>query len=234
MPTKLRTFKVRQIRRLAALSLFLGIAGCLNPSTPSANPGAQATDRATPAGSPIVGERPLVVATNTVVCDLTRQIAADTVNLNCLVAPGQDPHGYAPKPDDRKAIEQAKLILYGGYDFEPELIKLIESTSNPASKVAVDELAVPNPQQFEEDGKRENDPHVFHNAQNGALMAAVISKSLTQLEPKQAALYEANTKKLMGELTQLHGWIKSEIGTIPPAQRKLVTTHEAFGYYSKA
>ena len=113
------------------------------------------------------------------------------------------------------------------------MIKLIKATSNPAPKIAVHELAVPNPQQFEEDGKTDTDPHVFHNALNGVQIAAVIDKNLSQLEPNNASLYAANTRKLTDELTQIDTWIKSEIATIPVAKRKLVTTHDAFGYYSK-
>ena len=180
------------------------------------------------------GDRPLVVATNTVLCDLTQQIAADTITLKCLIDVGTDPHVYKPTPEDRKAIEQAKLLLYGGYNFEPEVIRLVQASSNTAPKLAVNELAIPNPQQFKEDGKTETDPHVFHTAANGALIAAVVSKSLTQLQPNQTTLYTANTHKVTNDLIQIDSWIKAEIATIPARQRKLVTTHDAFGYYSKA
>ena len=87
--------------------------------------------------------KPAVVVTTALLCEVAKQIAQDTVNLKCLIDGGSDPHLYEPKPDDRKAIEQAKLILYAGYNFEPKLIKLIQATSNPAPKVAVNELAVP-------------------------------------------------------------------------------------------
>ncbi len=111
---------------------------------------------------------------------------------------------------------------------------MIKATSNQAPKVAVDELAVPHPQQFEEDGKTVTDPHVFHNAQNGVQMAKVISENLTKLEPNNAKLYTESTQKITGELTKINIWIKSQIATIPSPSRKLVTTHDAFGYYSKA
>lgn len=224
-------FGIRQIGGLTALSLILGLSGCGTTSeTQSASP----SPTTSAAGAASTGNRPLVVATSSVVCDVTRQIAADTVDLKCLVAAGADPHEYEPKPEDSKAIEQAKLVLYGGYNFEHSLIKLIKASPNTAPKVAVNEVAVPNPQQFEDDGKTETDPHVFHSAKNGVQIAAVISKNLSQLEPNNASLYAANTKKLTDELTQIDTWIKSEIATIPAAQRKLVTTHDAFGYYSKA
>ncbi len=221
---------IRQIGGLTALSLIVGLSGCGTTSQPqSASPSPAPSE----SGTVSTGVRPLVVATNSVVCDVTQQIAADTVDLKCLIPAGADPHEYEPKPEDRKAIEQAKLLLYGGYNFDHSLIKLIKASSNTAPKIAVNEVAVPNPQQFEDDGKVETDPHVFHNARNGAQIAAVIGKNLSQLEPNNASLYSANTKKLTDELTQIDTWIQSEIATIPAAQRKLVTTHDAFGYYSK-
>ena len=173
---------IRQIGGLTALSLIIGLSGCGTTSqTQSASP-SPATFAAS-STSTSTGKRPLVVASNTVVCDVTRQIAGETINLKCLIDAGADPHEYQPKPEDSKAIEQAKLILFGGYNFEPQVIKLIKATSNPAPKVAVNEAAVPKPQQFEEDGKTETDPHVFHSAANGVQIAKVINKNLSQLEP---------------------------------------------------
>lgn len=226
------------IKSIAVLALTFGLLGCgATPPTSQQNnttsgDNASSVPTSTPAADK--SELPLVVATNTVVCDLTKQIAGTTVNLKCLIDPGSDPHVYQPKPDDRKAIEQAKLIVYGGYDFEPELIKLIKATSNPATKVAVDELAVPNPQKFDEDGKTVTDPHVWHNAQNGVAMAKVIGDSLSKLKPEDAKLYSDNTQKITGEISQIDTWIKSNIATIPQKSRKLVTTHDALGYYAKA
>jgi len=178
--------------------------------------------------------RPSVVATSSVICGLTKQIAGSSIDLKCLIDAGADPHVYQPKPGDRRAIEQAKLILYSGYDFEPSLIRLIKATSNRAPKVAVAQEAVRAPLQFEEDGKTVPDPHVWHNAKNGIAMARVISRRLSQIIPSRASVYTANTRKLTAELTQIDTWIKSQIATIPVRQRQLVTTHDALGYYSKA
>ncbi len=175
-----------------------------------------------------------VVATSTVLCDLTKQIAANTVDLTCLIKPAADPHVYQPAPEDRKAIEDANLVLYSGYDFEPSLMKLIQSTANSTPKVAIAEVAVPTPQQFDEDGQTVPDPHVWHNAQNGIQMVAAVQSNLAKVAPANAALYAKNAQAMTTELTQIDGWIKSQIATIPEASRKLVTTHDALGYYSKA
>ncbi|MCU0549432.1 MAG: zinc ABC transporter substrate-binding protein [Leptolyngbya sp. Prado105] len=208
---------------------FSSLTACTAQSPPTTQ-APQSTTQASPAPE----NRPKVVATNTILCDLTKQIAAATVNLTCLVKPGADPHVYQATPDDRKAIEQANLVLYGGYNFESTLIRLIQASSTQAPKVAVNELAVPNPEKFEEDGKTETDPHVWHNAQNGMRMAEVIRDSLSKVAPNNAALYNENTKKVTSEIGQIDRWIKSQIGTIPQASKTLVTTHDALGYYSKA
>jgi manganese/iron transport system substrate-binding protein len=222
-------------KTIAVLALIFGLVGCeVTQSTNGQKPIDSATSIATASPAAASSEVPLVVATNTIICDLTKQIAAATVNLQCLIEPGSDPHVYQPKPSDRKAIEQAKLILYGGYDFEPGFIKLIQATSNPVTKVPVNELAVPKPQKFAEDGKTITDPHVWHNAQNGVAMAQVINDSLSKLKPENSTLYSNNTQKITSEISQIDTWIKSQVGTIPQKNRKLVTTHDALGYYAQA
>ena len=220
---------------LVSSLLTLGLlTGCTTPSkqpTDAASPTTSETPAATTAAKT---DSPKVVVTNTVLCDLTKQIAASTVNVVCLLAPGSDPHVYKLTPAARQSIEEAKLVLYGGYDFEPELIKAIKATSNPAPKVAVHEIAVTQPQKFEEDCKSTTDPHVWHNAQNGIKIAETIEANLEKLVPAQAATYKQNTQKLTAEIRQLDTWVKSEVSTIPAAKKVLFTTHDALGYYSKA
>jgi manganese/iron transport system substrate-binding protein len=217
----------RRYPQILPLVLIFGLlTSCKAPNEAAKPPG----ETASSAGS----SKPKVVVTNTVLCDLTKQIAATTVDLVCLLAPGGDPHAYKMTPASRQSIEEAKLLMYGGYDFEPELTKAIKGSSNPAPKVAVNEIAVPQPQQFEEDGKSTADPHVWHNAKNGVKMAETIGASLEKLVPEQAATYQQNTKRLTAEISQLDTWIKSQIDSIPAGKKILFTTHDALGYYSKA
>jgi manganese/iron transport system substrate-binding protein len=183
---------------------------------------------------PPTSGKPKVVVTNTVLCDLTRQVADSTIDLICLLAPGRDPHLYKLTPADRQSIEDAQLILYGGYDFEPELIKVIRATSNPAPKVAVFEIAVPQPQKFLTDGKSTIDPHVWHNARHGVKMVESIAKSLAKIAPEKVASSNQNIQRLTSEIDRIDTWIKSQISTIPSTKRILFTTHDSLGYYSKA
>lgn len=209
----------------------------------------------------VIEDRPLVVATTDVLCNLTEQIAEDTIDLKCLVDAGVDPHVYQPTPEDRQAIDQAQLILYAGYGFDPALIRLIQASSNPAPRVPVHEKAVVAPlmgghshdhedehshdhhhhdhshdHHHHEDKEASDipDSHVWHDPQNGIKMVEVISAELQQLQPEQASLYQANAQSINAELADIDEWIKTQVATIPPQNRKLVTTHDALGYYIHA
>jgi manganese/iron transport system substrate-binding protein len=217
---------------MSSLLTFGLLTGCTTPT--SQQPGSMPSTTTSETPATTTASSPKVVVTNTILCDLTKQIAASTVNVVCLLAPGSDPHVYKLTPEARQSIEDAKLVLYGGYDFETELAKAIKATSNPAPKIAVHEVAVPQPQQFEEDGKSTTDPHVWHNAQNGIKIAETIAANLAKVVPAQAATYQQNSQKLSAELGQLDTWIKSQVDTIPAAKKVLFTTHDALGYYSKA
>lgn len=243
------------IWRGTSLALAIGLLTSCASSTPTAQ------EPANTSASPVVAANaPKVVATTTVLCDMVRQIAQNTVDLTCLLKPGVDGHVYQPVPDDRRAIEDAKLIFYSGYDFEPGLIKLIQSTSNPAPKVAVAEKAVPKPLMGHEHGEDHAnekaadhdhdhaheqeekhaegvdtpDPHVWQSAENGAKMAEVVQAELTKLAPENKELYAKNGEALETQLTEIHAWTQSQIASIPAASRKLVTTHDAMQYFSQA
>lgn len=216
-----------QFWKTAVMASIAGVLGSCNSPVPTAQHSPSETVTSIRTGSK-------VVATTTIICDMAAQIAANTIDLVCPIKPASDPHVYEPTPEDRKAIEEAKLVLYGGYNFEPSLIKIIKATSNAAPKIAVDEVAVPNPQTFKEDGKTETDPHVWHNAQNGIRMVETIQSNLAKVSPENAALYAKNAQAMTKEIAQIDTWIKAQVATIPVASRKLVTTHDALGYFSKA
>lgn len=252
-------FRKLPLSAIAALSLALGLISCGGNEQVNSNSGTE-ENSAVNTSSTATEDRPLVVTTTSVLCDLTKQVAAQTVNLKCLVDAGVDPHVYQPTPDDRKAIEQANLVLYGGYDFEPGIIKIVQASSNKAPKVAIHEVAVPKPILGEEhdhghsghkeekhdhhdhDHEKEEkhseekapDPHVWHNPQNGVQMVEAIRSNLEKVAPDNAQLYATNAGKVTGEIKEIDSWIKQNVATIPANQRKLVTTHDALSYYTQA
>ena len=198
-------------------AIAVGIASC--SGSPPSDPTAQ---------------KPKVVASSSILCDLTKQIAHDTVALQCLMSANQDPHTYSVIPSNRQAIEEAQLVLYDGYQFAPSLEKLVKSTTTPSPKVAVFEESVPYPLMGHHHGEVEPDPHVWYDVQNTIKSVDVIKNQLAQVNPTEADFYTENAQQFEAQLEKLDSWIKGQIATIPQAQRTLVTTHDAFQYYAQA
>ncbi len=177
-------------------------------------------------------DRLQVVSTSTIIADLTERIGGEEIEHQGILQPGVDPHVYEPTPRDSVALEQADLILYNGFNLEPGLIKMIESTGVQADKYAVGEVV--EPLDFEYQGQQEPDPHVWGDATNAIAMSAAIRDRLIELSPEAEAEFRTNAEELIAELRQVDRWITEQIATIPENQRQLVTTHDAFQYYTNA
>jgi manganese/iron transport system substrate-binding protein len=197
--------------------------------------------------------KPKIVVSHSVLCDFMTTIARDTVDLTCLIGGGEDPHAYRPTPSQRKVLEEARVIFYGGYNYETSVIPLIEAVDENVPKIAVHEAVVTDPimtehdrheAEYEPEGeanhenheaetKQESaaDPHIWHDVYNAIAMIEYLQSSLLQLNPSQAAVYLENSAKLIEELKQLHVWIQKQIATIPEEKRILVTTHDSLNYY---
>ncbi|MBP0019884.1 MAG: zinc ABC transporter substrate-binding protein [Cyanobacteria bacterium SBLK] len=176
--------------------------------------------------------RPRVVATSTIIADLTAKVGGDEIELTGILKAGEDPHIYEPVPQDTIALERADLILYNGYNLEPALIRIVQGTGVKATKIAVGEKvkALTNTNY----GQNVRDPHVWGDAENGIVMVEAIRDALIELSPSDREVFEENAEKLQASLQRLDAWIGEQIATIPPENRKLVTTHDAFEYYARA
>ena len=230
---------MKNLFRSLILCFSLGFTGC---NTISSNQVALAKNK------------PRIIVSHSILCDLTKAIAEDTIELNCLLDAGVDPHSYRPNPADKKAIEEAKLIFYGGYELEPTIAKLLTSTDNQAPKVPIYELAVPNPIQIakteehdhsedidhdrhtpkNKEEELQSDPHVWHDVNNVLTVLDLIQSTLIQANPNDVALYLAKSEVLKQKLGQLNLWISEQIATIPEGKSILVTTHNSLNYYVQA
>ena len=177
-------------------------------------------------------ELPQVVSTSTIIADLTETIGGDEISHQGILQPGADPHVYEPTPKDSVALEKADLILYNGFNLEPGIVKMINSTGVTATKFAVGEVV--EPLDFEYQGQKEVDPHVWGDAENAIAMTEAIRDRLIELAPEDEAEFRANAAELITELEQIDKWIGEQIATIPESQRRLVTTHDAFQYFTNA
>ena len=202
------------MKKLILSCLFLGLVAC--------NPSVNTTDN----------QKPKVISTSTIIADLTARVGGEEIDHQDILKPGDDPHVYEPVPADSVALEKADLILYNGYNLEPGLIKMINSTGIKAKKVAVGEAITPL--QLEKEGQKVPDPHVWGSAKNGIIMVEKIRDQLIELSPEDKEIFTENAAQLIRELENLDRWITAAIKTIPPSQRQLVTTHDAFQYYAHA
>ncbi len=208
-------------------TLIIGLTGCRNQEVNTSATKVNPFNKTNPTKQ-FNPNLPQVVVTTSVLCDLTRQVAGDTINLTCLIPPSKDPHTYQSQSEDLPAIQKAKLIFYNGYNLEPSLIKIIKNTKTSGLKIALAQSALPNK------GNKNVDPHIWHNIKNTIKIVEIINSSLNKISPNNTKIYNSNTKQINNGLTQLDGWIKSSIASIPNKQRKLITTHNAMGYYTKA
>ncbi|WGV25887.1 metal ABC transporter substrate-binding protein [Halotia branconii] len=183
--------------------------------------------------SPGVDGKPRVVATSTIIADLTQEVGGDEIQLTGILQPGTDPHVYEPVPADSITLEEADLILYNGYNLEPGLIKLMKASGGKVQQLPVGEVV--KPLRLEKTkGEVVPDPHVWGSAANAIAMVNVIRDALIKLSPEDQEKFTQNAAQLTQELQQLHSWTKKQIQTIPPNKRQLVTTHDAFQYYGDA
>ncbi len=214
----------RYRNRVAVLLLLgLGLLGCdaADPLSTSDGPSNAPGDT-----------RPDVVATSTVIADWVAQVGGDQIELTSILQPGADPHVYEPVPADTIAFEDADLIFYNGYNLEPNLIRLLNAAGVDAERIALGEV-VP-PLDLQKGSTTVPDPHVWGDVSNAVPMVEAIRDQLIELAPDQAELFTANAAAYVSELNQLHDWIEIQTATIPPEQRQLVTTHDAFQYYANA
>jgi manganese/iron transport system substrate-binding protein len=177
-------------------------------------------------------DHPNVVSTSTMITDWTAAIAGDEIDLVGILQPGNDPHVYEPVPLDTKALEEADLILYNGYHLEPGLIRLIDGAGVNAQTLAVGEVVAPL--ELNQNNQTVPDPHVWGDVGNAIPMVEAIRDALIELSPDDAAVFTQNAAHYIEELQALDAWIAEQTATIPPGQRKLVTTHDAFQYYAHA
>jgi len=233
---------------VVALLALAGAAGCGGDSS-TASKDAPATSRIT------------VVATTTQVQDFVKVIAGDKVTLVGLLKPNIDPHDFEPGPAEQKSLAEAEVIVKNGVGLDKWLdaavkaadtsAKVIDAsagvtlreggdehaTEHSAGASETDHAAEHSAGASETDHAAEHsagetaggDPHIWHNPLNAKIMVDNITTALVAADAANAATYQANQTAYNVELDALDAEIQSKINTL--TNKKLVTNHDAFGYY---
>jgi len=181
------------------------------------------------------GDKLNVVASFSILRDWVANVGGDRVEVSALVGPGGDAHVYAPTPRDAKIVGAAKLVVVNGLGFEGWMDRLVQASATQAPVIVAS--AGVRPQKAENLGRFENaaagiDPHAWQSVHNAEIYVSNIRDGLIQADPRGRVSYEANAAAYIQELARLDADIRRAIATIPPARRKVITTHNAFGYFA--
>jgi ABC-type Zn uptake system ZnuABC Zn-binding protein ZnuA len=171
-----------------------------------------------------------VIATTTQVADFARNVGGDKVTVTQILQPNVDPHDYEPTPADITAVSRAKVVLRNGVGLDSWLDPIVTSAGYTGPVVDLSRgvtIHAGNGNTEEAAG----DPHIWQNPRNASIMAAGIATALSGVDSADADSFRQNLTAYQAKLTKLDSDIEAKIDTIPAGQRKLVTNHDAFGYY---
>lgn len=181
-----------------------------------------------------------VIASFSILGDLTKNVGGDRIEMATLVGPNGDVHVYEPTPADAKAIGGADLVVVNGLALEGWMDRLIK-TSGYKGPVVVASQGVKLRQMTAEElgqgakhGPLMIDPHAWQDVGNGRLYVQNIAKGLETVDPASASVYRANAEAYTAKLSELDQWVRKELSGIPKEKRRMITTHDAFGYFGAA
>jgi ABC-type Zn uptake system ZnuABC Zn-binding protein ZnuA len=170
--------------------------------------------------------KPVVVATTTQLADFAREVGGDEVVVKQILGPNADPHEYEPRPSDAAAMADADLVLQSGGDLDEWLDGVIDNAGGDAKVVdLIDSVKT-------REGEGETDPHWWQDPRNAEAAVAEIERAMTDADPDAKAALERNAKAYTRSLEELDARTAACIDQLPRASRRLVTTHDALGYYA--
>ncbi len=174
-----------------------------------------------------------VVATTTQIGDWAREVGGGAVDVHQILQPNTDPHEYEPRPQDVEATVGAKVVFLNGDNLDKWMGDVV-SESGSGAKVVDLGAVVPERLPGEPTGEEASkyDPHWWHDPRNAEAAVAEIERQLAAADPAKKAEFEKNGDAYLGELKALDAGIAKCMGTVPAAERKLVTDHDAFGYFA--
>jgi zinc/manganese transport system substrate-binding protein len=179
------------------------------------------------------GSKVKVVATFSILADLVKNVGGDRVEVAALVGPNGDAHVYAPTPSDAKTLAAAQVVVTNGFGFEGWLERLVKASATKAAMVVATK-GVKARRSTDDHGHGGSDPHAWQSVANVAIYVANIRDGLAKADPAGKAAYEANATAYLAKLDALDRELKSEIAKIPADRRRIITTHDAFGYFRDA
>jgi zinc/manganese transport system substrate-binding protein len=169
-----------------------------------------------------------VVASFSILADFARQVGGDKVEVTALVGPDSDVHVYTPTPHDARDVGAARLLIINGLGLEGWMPRLLQASGSKAQIVTASQGIAPRQR------GADVDPHAWQSVENAKIYVRNIREAMTAVDPADAAVFKANAERYQAELDALDGEARAAIAKIPSARRKVISTHDAFGYFADA
>ena len=164
-----------------------------------------------------------VVATTTQLGDFARAVGGDAARVTQILHANTDPHDYEPRPADVEASANAEVVLVSGDGLDDWIVNVLEQGGADAAPLDLGRRAPV---------KRPDDPHWWHDPRNVEAVIPAIRDALTQARPSERATFARNADAYLRRVRHLDAAIRACLTAVPPQQRKLVTDHDAFGYFA--
>jgi len=180
-------------------------------------------------GPTVAQEQLKVVATFSILADLARNVGGDRVAVTSLVAANGDAHVYAASPADAKTLAAANVVIVNGLGFEGWMERLVKASGTKAPMVVASKGVKPLKGE-----DSHTDPHAWQSVANTKIYVANIRDGLVAADPDGAQTYNDNARAYLAKLDALEIEVRAAMDKIPPERRKIITTHDAFGYFAAA
>jgi zinc/manganese transport system substrate-binding protein len=175
------------------------------------------------------------VATTSIIGDLVQNIGGERVDVGDLVGPNADAHVFSPSPGDVKRVAAAKIVFVNGLGLEGWMTRLVAASATKAPMIVVTKGITPLRMPDETHaGRMVTDPHAWQSVANAKTYVGNIRDGLALFDPAGKAIYEANAQAYLAKLDALEQEVRTAVAAIPPDRRKIITTHDAFGYFAAA
>lgn len=182
------------------------------------------------AALPAAAEPVKAVASFSILGDMVQRIGGERVEVTTLVGPNGDGHVYQPTPADARTVSRAEVLVVNGLGFEGWMDRLIASAGYRGPVVVAARDVTPRRM----DGEEAIDPHAWQSLDNARRYAHNIAAGLIEADPESASVYGANLAAWLEELAAVEEEVRTLVAALPPERRKVITSHDAFGYFAEA
>lgn len=203
---------------LLTVLLSVALAGCLAPSKEKDSSAAKLLK---------------ICCTTSIVEDAVKKIAGGNAHVYALMGPGIDPHSYKASQGDLEKLREADIIFYNGLHLEGKMVDILEKLKKQHPVYALSD-SVPVEELLYYGASESPDPHLWFDPMLWSKALGSVYQGLSSIDPENEERYRNNLIRFRKELGLLHAWAEEELNKIPDSNRYLITSHDAFQYFSRA